>query len=57
MAGNNCRQAIEALKSTEAIDLASIDIRNAWYNLGQITGETMEEDIIDKIFSQFCLGK
>jgi tRNA modification GTPase len=57
MAGNNCRQAIEALKSTEAIDLASIDIRNAWYNLGQITGDTMEEDIIDKIFSQFCLGK
>ena len=53
----NCKQAMEVLRSTEAIDLASIDIRNAWYNLGQITGDTMQEDIIDKIFSQFCLGK
>lgn len=56
-AGIDCNQAIGALSSTEAIDLASIDIRNAWYSLGQITGDTMEEDIIDKIFSQFCLGK
>lgn len=46
-----------ALKDTMAIDLASIDIRNAWSALGQINGETVEEDLIDKIFSEFCLGK
>jgi len=56
-ANSSCIQAIEALSSTSAIDLASIDIRNAWYSLGQITGDTMEENIIDKIFSEFCLGK
>jgi len=56
-ANSSCLQAIEALSSTSAIDLASIDIRNAWYSLGQITGDTMEENIIDKIFSEFCLGK
>lgn len=56
-AKDSCIQAIGALKDTEAIDLASIDIRNAWYSLGQITGDTMDEDIIDKIFSEFCLGK
>jgi len=56
-ANSSCFQAIEALNSTSAIDLASIDIRNAWYSLGQITGDTMEENIIDKIFSEFCLGK
>jgi tRNA modification GTPase len=56
-AKSSCLQAIEALSSTSAIDLASIDIRNAWYSLGQITGDTMEENIIDKIFSEFCLGK
>lgn len=56
-AKKNCIQGLEALKNTAAIDLASIDIRNAWTNLGEITGDTLEEDIINKIFSQFCLGK
>lgn len=49
--------AIEALKNTFAIDLASIDIRNAWTFLGEITGDSLEENIIDKIFKDFCLGK
>ncbi|GAA0726629.1 tRNA uridine-5-carboxymethylaminomethyl(34) synthesis GTPase MnmE [Clostridium malenominatum] len=49
--------ALNALEFTLAIDLASIDIRNAWIRLGEITGDTVEEDIIDKIFSEFCLGK
>ncbi len=56
-AKESCNQALDALKNTAAIDLASIDIRNAWTNLGEITGDTLEEDIINKIFSQFCLGK
>lgn len=56
-AKESCIQALNALTGTEAIDLASIDIRNAWYSLGQITGDTLEESIIDKIFSEFCLGK
>ncbi|KGM98569.1 tRNA uridine-5-carboxymethylaminomethyl(34) synthesis GTPase MnmE [Clostridium botulinum] len=46
-----------ALENTFAIDLASIDLRDAWKNLGEINGDTVEEDIIDKIFSKFCLGK
>jgi len=49
--------ALEALENTNAIDLASIDLRDAWASLGEITGETVEEDIIDKIFSEFCIGK
>lgn len=49
--------AKNALKNTFAIDLASIDIRNAWSSLGEINGDTLEEDLIDKIFSEFCLGK
>jgi tRNA modification GTPase len=56
-ARENCMSALEALRNTDAIDLASIDIRNAWLNLGEITGDTLEENIIDKIFSKFCLGK
>lgn len=49
--------AIYILKNTFAIDLASIDIRNAWTFLGEITGDSLEENIIDKIFKDFCLGK
>lgn len=49
--------SIAALENTFAIDLASIDLRNAWKSLGEINGDTVEEDIIDTIFSKFCLGK
>jgi tRNA modification GTPase len=56
-AKESCNQALSALRNTSAIDLASIDVRNAWMSLGEITGETLEEDIIDKIFSEFCIGK
>ena len=54
---DSINSAIEALKNTFAIDLASIDIRNAWTFLGEITGDSLEENIIDKIFKDFCLGK
>lgn len=56
-AKESCKAALETLKDTLAIDLASIDVRNAWFSLGEITGETVEEDIVDKIFSEFCIGK
>jgi len=56
-AKENLESSLNALEYTLAIDLASIDIRNAWMNLGEITGEALEEDIIHKIFSEFCLGK
>jgi tRNA modification GTPase len=49
--------SIDTLNNTFAIDLASIDIRNAWSYLGEITGDSLEENIIDKIFKEFCLGK
>ncbi|MDD3223107.1 MAG: tRNA uridine-5-carboxymethylaminomethyl(34) synthesis GTPase MnmE [Clostridium sp.] len=57
MAEKSCNDAVRALKDTSAIDLASIDIREAWNCLGEITGDTVKEDLIDKIFSEFCLGK
>ncbi|MBU3158978.1 tRNA uridine-5-carboxymethylaminomethyl(34) synthesis GTPase MnmE [Clostridium frigoris] len=56
-AKENLEASLNALEYTSAIDLASIDIRNAWMNLGEITGEALDEDIIHKIFAEFCLGK
>ena len=49
-----------ALKTIEAgmgLDFISIDLRSAWEVLGEITGDTVGEDIIDEIFSKFCIGK
>lgn len=56
-AKESLNSALYTLDNTLAIDLSSIDIRNAWSKLGEVTGDTLEEDIIDKIFSEFCLGK
>lgn len=38
-------------------DLLAIDLREAWSALGEITGETANEEIINRVFSKFCVGK
>ncbi|KUO49609.1 MAG: hypothetical protein APF76_00025 [Desulfitibacter sp. BRH_c19] len=38
-------------------EFLSIDLKDAWMALGQITGNTIDKDIMDKIFSEFCIGK
>lgn len=38
-------------------DFVVIDLRSAWEKLGEITGDTIGEDIVDEIFSRFCIGK
>ena len=55
----------EAIKEIEAIlkenvmtlDIFDMQIKKIWKKLGEITGETANEAIIDEIFSKFCLGK
>ena len=49
-----CLRTIEA---EMGLDFISIDLRSAWEKLGELTGETVGEDIIDEIFSKFCIGK
>ena len=39
------------------LDLIAIDVSDAWESLGEITGETASEAIIEEIFSKFCVGK
>ena len=56
-AKERCSAALFTLSQGLSIDFASIDVRSAWIHLGEITGETLDEDIIDKIFSEFCIGK
>lgn len=49
-------RALEAL-NTHTLDCAALDLRAAWEALGAITGENTTEDIVDRIFAKFCLGK
>ena len=41
----------------EALDFIEVDVRNAYELLGEITGETVSDDIINEVFARFCLGK
>ena len=41
----------------QPLDLIGIDVKAAWDALGEITGETATEAIIQEIFSKFCVGK
>ena len=57
-------QAIESLcKVCQSIedgmpeDFYSIDLMGAYESLGNITGETIGEDLVNEIFSKFCMGK
>jgi len=49
--------AIDAARLSEALDIVEIDVHRAYEYLGEITGETASDDIIDQVFARFCLGK
>ena len=50
-------RALDAVDNGISIDLLAIDIQDAYASLGEITGVVIEDALIDKIFSEFCLGK
>ena len=52
--GNNIENSIN---NNMPIDLIEIDVKELWDTLGEITGETYKEELLDEIFSKFCLGK
>ena len=67
---NNARHADALAKSSDALqkvlhgidhgltsDMVALDIRNALYQLGLITGEVTNDEVLDSIFTRFCIGK
>lgn len=48
---------IESLNNHVSLELVAVDIYNVWSVLGEITGETNNEEIINSIFMNFCVGK
>ncbi len=47
----------QGLKDNQPIDMIELDIKNIWEQLGMINGTTYEEELLDEMFSRFCLGK
>jgi len=57
LAMKNLDEAKNAIDNNLPVDIISISIKQALEELGKITGENVTEDIINQIFSKFCLGK
>jgi len=50
-------EALDAAHTGLTLDLVAVDVRNAWMSLGEVIGEAVGDDLLDQIFTQFCLGK
>lgn len=51
------REAKKGIMNNMPLDMVEIDIKEAWNKLGEITGEAYSDELLDQLFSQFCLGK
>ncbi len=54
---NSVIEIEKGLQNNMPIDMIELDIRNIWETLGTINGSTYEEELLDEMFSRFCLGK
>ena len=50
-------EAIHSINQNEPIEIVEFNIKDAWESLGEIIGETYKEELLDELFSRFCLGK
>ncbi|HLT71822.1 MAG TPA: hypothetical protein VKZ75_04195, partial [Cyclobacteriaceae bacterium] len=51
------RRVLDGVNQGLTGDLLALDIRQALHHLGEITGKVTTEDLLDNIFSKFCIGK
>ncbi len=56
-AKNAIEESKQGIQNLVPIDVIEIDIKRAWNLLGEIIGKTYQEELINQLFSQFCLGK
>ena len=54
---NKIGEIKEGLKQELPLDMLEIDLKNIWNILGEIIGETYSEELLDELFSKFCVGK
>src|SRR6266567_2979430 len=56
-AAQHLQASLATLEQGLPLDFVSIDLRTAFDALGEVTGEAVSEDLLDRIFSEFCIGK
>jgi len=53
----NIDEAINEINVGSPIDIVEFSLKSAWNSLGEIIGDTYTDELIDELFSRFCLGK
>lgn len=51
------KEAVRTVEERLPMDCVVIDLKAAWESLGEVTGDTVSEDLVERIFSEFCIGK
>ena len=54
---NKINECLNNIQDSSPIDIIELDLKECWSTLGEIIGETYTDELIDEIFSRFCLGK
>ena len=54
---NSINDAIAGIEQRLPYDFIEVDFKNIWDYLGYINGDTVQEDLLDTIFANFCIGK
>lgn len=54
---NKIDECLNHINDESPIDIIELDLKDCWNTLGEIIGETYTDELIDEIFSRFCLGK
>ncbi len=54
---DSLNQVEDGINNNMPIDMIEIDLKDVWNLLGEVIGENYSEELIDQLFSQFCLGK
>lgn len=54
---DSINNSIKEIDNNSPIDIVELSLKEAWNYLGEIIGETYKEELLDELFSRFCLGK
>ena len=54
---NSINEAINEIELNSPIDIVEFSLKDAWNSLGEVIGETYTDELLDELFSRFCLGK
>jgi tRNA modification GTPase len=56
-AKESLKEALSGIENRQPSDIVNLDLTAAWKTLGEIIGETVEDELVSEMFSKFCLGK